>query len=447
MILEEFKNKVFKEAKNQNIDVFELYIEINENKSISCFDGKISDYSNSISENICFKCIIDKKIGIYSMNGLNIDNIENMIISAKNNSKFMENNNNLCLSSNTDNIYLCNTEEFKSFDELKKSILNLEKNIFEYNNLVSSIPVCKINQSKIITNVINSNSVNLLKSYQSSMAFIQCIINKNDKNYTFFEFEQNKNFDNLNFENLIKNVVENTTSQIGAIKVKSQNSNVIIRNDVFTEILEYFSPIFSAENAHNKLSLLENKENTLIANSKLNLIDSNISLDKSFYIPFDDDCEKTFKKYIIQNGILKTLLYNKEWSKKLNKDNTCNGFKNNYTSSVSISPCIFYIENGETELNDIFISINNGIFITQVSGLHSGINVVNGNASLDAKGFLIENGKQTTPIESFTISFNIYELLNNITDIANDLKFSCANKNSQFGSPSIAIKNVHIAGM
>lgn len=447
MILEKFKNKVFKEAKNQNIDVFELYIEINENKSISCFEGEISEYSNSISENVCFKCIIDKKVGIYSMNGFNIDNVENMIISAKNNAKFMSLNDNLDLSENNDNLYLSDTEELKTFDELKYSILNLEKNIFKYNTLVSSIPICKIIQSKTITNIINSNSVNLLKSFQSSIAFVQCTVNKNNKNYTFFEFEQNKNFNNLNFENLIKNVVENTVSQIGSSKVKSQSSNVVIRNDVFTEILESFSPIFSAENAYNKLSLLENKENTLISNSKLNLIDSNISIDKNFYIPFDDDCEKTFKKHIIQNGILKTLLYNKEWSQKLNKKNTCNGFKNAYTSNVSISPCIFYIENGETELNDIFISINNGIFITQVSGLHSGINVVNGNASLDAKGFLIENGKKTNPIESFTISFNIYELLNNITDISNDLKFSYANKNSQFGSPSIAVKNVHIAGI
>jgi len=89
--------------------------------------------------------------------------------------------------------------------------------------------------------------------------------------------------------------------------------------------------------------------------------------------------------------------------------------------------------------------LGDGIFITEVQGLHSGANAVSGDFSLAAKGFEIKNGKKIKPVEQITIAGNFYKLLEDITEVGNDLKFGMPSGGS-FGSPSVIVKELSISG-
>ena len=67
---------------------------------------------------------------------------------------------------------------------------------------------------------------------------------------------------------------------------------------------------------------------------------------------------------------------------------------------------------------------------------------ITGDFSLAAKGFYIEDGIKTHPVEQITVAGNFFTLLNNIEEIGSDLKFPM----SSVGSPSIVIKELSIAG-
>ena len=85
------------------------------------------------------------------------------------------------------------------------------------------------------------------------------------------------------------------------------------------------------------------------------------------------------------------------------------------------------------------------MFITDVAGLHSGLNPVSGDFSLSANGYRIVNGKIDSPVNQITIAGNFFEVLNNIDEIASDLKFG-APMLGYFGSPSIKLKKLSISG-
>ena len=80
----------------------------------------------------------------------------------------------------------------------------------------------------------------------------------------------------------------------------------------------------------------------------------------------------------------------------------------------------------------------NGVYINSLQGLHAGANPVTGDFSLQSAGFLIDNGRKTTPVRSFTVAGNFYELLKNITALADNLEFPGM---GTVGSPS-ALKNI-----
>ena len=62
---------------------------------------------------------------------------------------------------------------------------------------------------------------------------------------------------------------------------------------------------------------------------------------------------------------------------------------------------------------------------------------------LENGSILIENGKITTPIEQITIAGNFYNLLSDVKEIGNDLKFN----SSAIGSPSLEFDSIQVAGL
>ena len=93
-------------------------------------------------------------------------------------------------------------------------------------------------------------------------------------------------------------------------------------------------------------------------------------------------------------------------------------------------------------LKDYQDFLKKGAIITDVTGLHSGANSITGDFSLAAKGFYIENGIKSKPVEQITVAGNFFTLLNDIEEIGSDLKFPM----SSVGSPSVLVKELSIAG-
>ena len=51
-----------------------------------------------------------------------------------------------------------------------------------------------------------------------------------------------------------------------------------------------------------------------------------------------------------------------------------------------------YLMPGFLSFDELVKKLNNGVIITDLKGLHSGVNTVTGDMSLEAKGYLVENG-------------------------------------------------------
>ena len=101
-----------------------------------------------------------------------------------------------------------------------------------------------------------------------------------------------------------------------------------------------------------------------------------------------------------------------------------------------------YLVPGEISESDLLKKLNNGFYINNLMGLHSGINHVTGDISLQCEGFVIENGKMTRGLNQVILATNIFELLNNVKEIASDLEFF----SSYGGAASILVENITIAG-
>ena len=123
---------------------------------------------------------------------------------------------------------------------------------------------------------------------------------------------------------------------------------------------------------------------------------------------------------------------------------TGNASKSSFRSSVEIAPSNLCFMPGKISLKSMLEDIRRGVMVTGLQGLHSGINPVSGDFSLQCHGFLIEDGTIAEPVSQITVSGNFFELLKEIDCVADDFIMSPLSGGA--GAPSVRVSGLSISG-
>lgn len=163
-------------------------------------------------------------------------------------------------------------------------------------------------------------------------------------------------------------------------------------------------------------------------------------------IHFDAEGSPTRRKNIIEKGQLKTLLYNLKTAAVAGKETTGNASKAGYDAPIGLRPFTMYLAGGDMSEEQLLGKAGRGVYISDLQGLHAGASAVTGDFSLQSAGFLIENGVKTTPVKGFTVAGNFFELLKNITALADNVQLPRALGMTAFGSPTVLVEGLSVAG-
>ena len=252
-----------------------------------------------------------------------------------------------------------------------------------------------------------------------------------------------KDIDDFDQEKFLKKFKENLIGKMGAKSVKSGNYKTILRNEAFQQFFMVFFGNFLATTMQRGLSLLADKEGSKIASDALTVKECPM-LDKALTkIPFDDEGVLTTEKAIIDKGTFATALYDLKSAYKAGRNSTGNGFRSG--SAVSEMPTNLVVEAGEKTLDGLMEEVGEGIMLTDLSGLHAGVNAISGDFSLLCEGYLIENGKKGRPVEQITVAGNFYDVIKSIKSVGNDI-INLPSGEGEFFTPSVLIESLAISG-
>ena len=446
MELNLFVKELFSKAQEEGFSEYEVYYVDRESLSISVYKEEVEKYNLNNSAGLSFRGKFGDRIGYYYTEILDEDAIEMLVKKANENVLAIENNDIQFIYEGDKEYKEISTyhEELEDIpaDKLINIAISMEKEAKKYCNKVESFSGCSVSYSSGKYGIINSKGLNLSNKSNLLTAYVVPIVKDLDKMYDGCGYVVAKSLNDVKPDKIAKMGVDEALSKIGGTSIASGNYKVIINNEAMVSLLSTFAGIFSGDAVQKGLSLLKDKEGEIIAADIVNLVDDPHLEDGLASVSFDDEGVATLKTYLIKNGKLNSILHNLKTANKAGVKSTGNGFKSSYASPISVSPTNFYIEPGINSLEEMTKKINKGLIITDFAGLHSGANSITGDFSLAAKGFYIEDGIKTHPVEQITVAGNFFTLLNNIEEIGSDLKFPM----SSVGSPSIVIKELSIAG-
>lgn len=442
-------DKLFAEGKKQGIEDMEVYYGGGNSLTLKVFEKELDGYSLSESEGLSFRGVYNGKMGYSYTEKVDETSIELLVKGAIENAQVIDSEDEELIFEGSKEYQEVNNfnallADVKETDKIK-FVKELEAECFKIDDRITSVETCVYGDGYGETIMSNTKGLYLQEKSNIAYTYVVVVAKESDDIKTGFAYRTGNDFNKFNPKELAEEAVKEALSQLGASSIKSGDYTIVLRNNASADMLDSFTGIFSAENVQKDLSLLKGKLNENIGSDKFTLIDDPFMAGGLSSKSFDGEGVACKYKKVIDKGVLKTYLHNLKTAKKDGVETTGNASKSSYKSPIDISPSNFYIEKGDKSFEEIISSIDKGVLITELQGLHSGLNTISGDFSLAALGFEIENGKIKRPVEQITVAGNYFEMIKNIEEVGTDLKFGLPG-DAYIGSPSLKIKKLSISG-
>ena len=235
-------------------------------------------------------------------------------------------------------------------------------------------------------------------------------------------------FDKLIKQGIGKETLERVLRKLGQRKIKSGKYTMIV--DALNS-RRLIGPMISAiygSSLQQKNSFLLNKLGDKIGSDKFTLMDNPHLLQASGARYFDNEGVATEKRSVFEKGVLKTYYIDTYNSKKMKVAPTIS------------NPSILVLEPGDKDLKGLTAGVEKGILVTGFNGGNS--NSSTGDFSYGIEGFLVENGKATTPLNEMNVTGNFISLWASLVEVGNDARL-----NSSWRIPSLVFENVNFSGL
>lgn len=447
MEYQSFKQAVIAQCEAMGISDYELYYESGEDTSIGVFGHEINEFSSSEAGGVCFRCIANGKMGYASTQAMTEEQAKNIVLRAYDSASVLESEEQvfLCEGGQTYEELEDRSYALPSTEELIRFALDTQEKLYAANPAVIDGSQTQVIRETSEIAIYNSKGLDLHSENKLTGMVVAAVVSNGSEMADSYEIKLGE-LSKLDTDAITAKAAGDAAQKLGGDVAPTGQYPVIFDPDAMSSLLGTFSSVFSSENAQKGLSRLGDQEGKVIAAPCVTLVDDPFHKENPCPRNFDGEGCPTHRKNVIENGTLNTLLYNMKTAAVAGKKTTGNASKGGYASSVSISPFTMYLENGSCTEEELLKEAGNGVYINSLDGLHAGANPISGDFSLQSSGFMIENGKKTDYVKSFTVAGNFYDVLKNIRMLASNCKLPSAMGATAFGSPSVLVDGLSVAG-
>ena len=440
------KNTLVAALSEAGLTEYEIYYMGDESTSVETLNKEVNSFSSSTGGGLCLRVAVDGKMGYASTELMTEAEMMQLPERAKANAYATEKPDTVGIFAGSEEY-----EELKikkadllSAAELKAYALKTGEALFAKDPAVKEGTSSRAVSAGTTVRLFNSHGVDLSLDCGINALIGEAVVGVDGEN------QQDYSFKNLKGEDTVAEVVDEAVSdalaKIGAGFVDSGKYNVIISGNQMRSLLSVFSNAFSAKAVMDGMSRLKGLEGEKIAADIVTITDDPQREGNAAGTNFDAEGVATHRKSVVEAGVLKTFLHNRETALAMGKETTANASKAGYSSPIGIRPYSFAIEPGDKTQDELFAMAGDGIYITSFGGLHAGANPVSGDFSLQSAGFMIRDGKKCEAVKSFTLAGNFFDLLKNIAALGDKLERGVATGVTGFCSPDVFVPEMSVAG-
>lgn len=238
-------------------------------------------------------------------------------------------------------------------------------------------------------------------------------------------------------ESIGKEAAERTLRRMSPRKINSTNLPIFFEPRVGKQLLGAFAGATSGGAIARGTSFLKGDMGKAIFAKNITIIDDPLMKRGLASRPCDGEGVAVKKQEMVSGGILNSWFLDTRSANQLNLKTTGHASRG-LSSAPHPSASNLYIAAGRQTAAAMMKETGTALYITETFG--HGVNLITGDYSQGASGFMVENGELTYPVSEITIAGNLRDMFLGLA-AANDLAFDYG-----FNVPTLRIASMAVAG-
>jgi PmbA protein len=260
-----------------------------------------------------------------------------------------------------------------------------------------------------------ANSRGIAGAYEATFAYayLQAIAEEDGDRQTGLGFGMGRSPAALDAQAIGGEAADRSTSLLGAAKPQSRSCPVVLDPTVAASFAGFIGGVLCADAVQRGRSPFADRLGDEIASAALTLADDGHDPAGLNSAPFDGEGIPSGRTPLIEGGTLGAYLHDSYTARRQGNGqrSTANAARSGYRSPPSVSTSNLLVEPGARSFEELLADAGEGMYITDVAGLHSGVNPVSGQFSVGATGRAISGGELSDPADEFTVASDLQSML------------------------------------
>jgi PmbA protein len=242
-----------------------------------------------------------------------------------------------------------------------------------------------------------------------------------DETQTGFGFSLGRDFEELDVGAAAADAADRALRMLGATKPPSGRFTVVLDPWVTAQLVGIVAGTLGAEEVIKARSLFAGREGEQVAAPFVTLTEDPTDARSWGASPVDAEGLATRPVRLIEGGLLRGFVHSTWTARRMGTRSTGSAVRAGFKSTPTAGCRAVTLAPGERDAADLLAHAGDGVLVQEVSGLHSGVNLISGDFSTGAQGLRIRDGALAEPLREFTIASTIQRLLHDLVAIGSDL--------------------------
>lgn len=298
-----------------------------------------------------------------------------------------------------------------SMAQLADLALAVERAALEADQRVTGVEQAVYGDSTERTAIVSSTGIAGEYESSSCFAYTQALVAAEDGAETGLGFDLGRGPAGLDPAAVGREAAARATAMIGAGKPKSRSCPVVLDPTVAASFVGLIGGVLGADAVQRGRSPFAERLDSEIAGVALALRDDGLDPEGPASSPFDGEGVPRSRTDLIEGGRLRSYLFDTYTANRGGVASTGSAGRAGYRSLPRVSASNLIVEPGELDFAGLLAAAGEGVLVTDVAGLHSGVNPVSGVFSVGASGREIHAGELAGPLREFTIASDLVSML------------------------------------
>lgn len=412
---------------------------------IRAYDGGIESLSSARSEGALVRVIVDGRSGVATATLTDPAALAELLIEARANAAYAGVDPTAAVAA-PDGVEPPSLDlydrriEALSVDDKADLALALEAAVLGGDARMCGVEGADYGDSVIVSAIANSAGVRAAQRESGAGLSVYAMASDGSEIQTGFGFAVGRSAEDLSVERTAADAVERAVRLLGATQPPSGRIDAVLDPWVTAQFLGVIAEMLSGEEVRKGRSPFAERLSESVASPLMTLLDDPTDARAPGASLTDDEGLACRRVELINGGALTSYLHNSVTGAALGAASTGSAIR--IGSSLNVGPRAVRMVPGETSRQDVLASVGDGILVTEVSGLHSGVNPTSGDFSCGIEGLRVRGGEVAEPIREAILASTLQRMIADVIAVGDDESWFPIDA----AGVSLAIEGLSLAG-